>query len=233
MNNPEPTSSNPKVIALILAGGSGERFGADRPKQYVEVKGESILHHTLCAFRNFADGIVVACQKEWTDYVDAYSSEFPTLRTCPAGSTGFATLHHGIESMADLPDSTLVMIHDAVRPLVSANVITRNLEVARQKGNAITAVGTYETLLHAPDSTTASGMTARDDVYRAQTPQTFTLGTLRTLLQQAEKQGISSTQCACTLAMQLGHKLFLSEGEIINFKITTPSDLSLYETAIS
>lgn len=225
--------SAPKVIALILAGGSGERVGADRPKQYVEVKGESILHHTLCAFRNFADGIVVACQKEWTDYVDAYSSEFPTLRTCPAGSTGFATLHHGIESMADLPDSTLVMIHDAVRPLVSANVITRNLEVARLKGNAITAVGTYETLLHAPDSTTASGMTARDDVYRAQTPQTFTLGTLRTLLQQAEKQGISSTQCACTLAMQLGHKLFLSEGEIINFKITTPSDLSLYETAIS
>lgn len=230
---PEATAIKPKVIALILAGGQGERFGADRPKQYVELNGESILHHTLSAFRDYTDGIVVVCQNEWKDYVEAYSAEFPTLRTCQAGATGYESLHSGIEFLSDLPDDVIVMIHDAARPLVPASVISRNLEVASLNGNAITVVGIYETLLHSTDGTTACSMTARDESYRAQTPQTFTLGMLRNMFQQAQEKGITSSECACTLAMQLGLKLFLSEGDIINFKITTPSDMYLYETALS
>lgn len=218
---------NSKVIALILSGGSGLRLHTERPKQYVEVKGEMVLHHTLQAFRGRVDDIVVVCQDEWKDCVA------PDCRTCRAGETGFESLCSGIASLADEPADTLVMIHDAVRPLVSAEVIEDNLRVARERGNAIAAVGTYETLLQAPDGETVRSMTRREGMYRAQTPQTFTLGTLRQMMQEAQERCVMEAQSACTLACQLGYQLHLSKGDLRNFKITVPSDLELYETLIS
>lgn len=217
---------NTRVIALILSGGNGLRLHSERPKQYVEVHGEMVLHHTLKAFRGRVDDILVVCQDEWRECVGA------DCRTCVAGATGFESLRNGVSALADEPADTLVIIHDAVRPLVSAEVIEDNLRVARERGNAIAAVGTYETLLQAPDGETVRSMTRREGMYRAQTPQTFTLGTLRQMMQEAQERCVVEAQSACTLACQLGYQLHLSKGDLRNFKITVPSDLELYETLI-
>lgn len=216
---------NKKVIALILAGGKGERVSSERPKQYIEVRGESVLHHTLRAFHGKVDDIIVVCQDEWREYVGPY-------RTATAGTTGFESLCNGIAALADEAPDTLVMIHDAVRPLVSEAVIADNIEVARRCGNAIAAVETYETLLMAPNTETVRSMLRRESVYRAQTPQTFTLGTLRQMIKEARARCVVNAQSACVLATQLGYQLHLSKGDLRNFKITTPSDISLYESLI-
>lgn len=216
---------NNKVIALILAGGKGERVSPDRPKQYIEVRGESVLHHTLNAFRGMVDDIIVVCQDEWREYVGSY-------RTATAGATGFESLCNGVAALTDEAPDTFVMIHDAVRPLVGQAVIQDNITVARRCGNAIAAVETYETLLMAPNAETVRSMVRRESVYRAQTPQTFTLGTLRKMIEEARTRCVVNAQSACTLAMQLGYQLHLSKGDLRNFKITIPSDMTLYESLI-
>lgn len=221
-----------KTIAIILAGGVGQRLNAERPKQYIEVRGESILQHTLCAFRGMVDQVVVVCQQEWCSYVEGCKQEDLPLRTAPAGKTGYESLCNAITSLTNEPADTFVLIHDAVRPLVSQEVIADNLRVARECGNAIAAVSIYETLLLSPDGSTVRGMTRRESMYRAQTPQTFTLGTLRQMMQQAQERCVLDAQSACTLATQLGYELHLSQGDLRNFKITTHSDLALYEALI-
>lgn len=224
-------TSSPRIVALILAGGTGTRVGNERPKQYLEYGGESILARTLRSFRDQVDEILVVCRDEWADYVRAQA---PFVRTVTAGTTGYESLTHGIDALTATPGDTFVMIHDAVRPFVTPAIIADNLRVARAQGNAITAVPTYETLLHATDGTgTARHMTRREDVYRAQTPQTFRLASLRQMLADARALCINDAQSACTLACQLGYELHLSEGDIKNFKITTTTDLQLYEALIS
>lgn len=221
-----------KIVSIILAGGTGERIGADCPKQYIEVHGESILHHTLKALLPHVDVAVVVCQEEWQDYVNHNFSSDKEILFAPAGDTGFDSLRNGIAALEAMSTDTLVMIHDAVRPLVTAEVIIDNIRVARQLGNAITAVETYETLLLAPDGLTVCSMTRRESMFRAQTPQSFSLGVLRRMIEEARDRCIIA-QSACTLAQQLGYELHLSHGDFRNFKITTPSDLDLYETLIS
>lgn len=217
----------PRVVALILAGGTGERVDSQRPKQYHECAGESILHRTMRTFLPHVDDILVVCRPEWNEFVG------PSCRKAPAGDSGFESLCSGIAALYGESDDVLVMIHDAVRPLVTDDVIRHNLQVARQCGNAITAVETYETLLFSDNPEgRVSGMTPREGMYRAQTPQTFTLGTLRHMVSEAHRQGITRVQSPCILARQLGVPLYLSRGDLRNFKITTTSDLALYEALI-
>lgn len=227
------------IVALILAGGTGQRFGADVPKQFVSVGGKSILYHTLGAVCPHVDHTVVVCEPEWNAHVDdfAHADDFACkskrISTAPAGVTGFESLCSGVLSLHDLPDDVFVMVHDAVRPLVTADVIVENINVAQRYGNAITSVETYETLFTVPESDgVVRSMIRRDGVLRAQTPQTFTLGTLRKMISEARRLCISDAQSACVLAYQLGYELHLSPGNLRNFKITTHSDLDIYEAIL-
>lgn len=216
------------VVGLILAGGTGQRIESTVPKQFIEINGQSILHRTLAAFEGAVDKILVVCLADWADRVDS------RYTTCEAGCTGFESLSKGIAALSTYPDETFVMIHDAVRPLVTPEVIKRNLEVARTFGNAVAAIETYETLLAAPDGDgVVRSMTRREGIFRAQTPQTFTLGALRKMISEAHRLCIADAQSACVLAQQLGYELHLSPGDLRNFKITTASDLKLYQALTS
>lgn len=225
-------STSSRVVAVILAGGMGERVGTDRPKQYIEMDGESILHHTLRMFYGMVDALVVVCSADWHSYILNGMPDIPgrpELRFAEAGATGFESLCSGIFSLTDETDDTWIMVHDAVRPLVSQGIIRDNIRVAREKGNAITAVDIYETLLYAPEGDgVVQSMRRRENMFRAQTPQTFTLGTFRKMILEARKFCIHDAQSVCTLAHQLGYELHISRGDLSNFKITTPSDLELY-----
>lgn len=222
-----PNINSSHVVAIILAGGAGQRFGQAIPKQFIEIRGKSILHRTLEAFEGMVDDVVVVCQDEWREYVGSF-------HTATGGATGFESLRAGICALHNYDDNTLVVVHDAVRPLVTAEVIQQNISVARKYGNAITAVDVYETLFSAPDGDgTVRSMIRREGIFRAQTPQTFTLGTLRKMMEEAQRRCIVDAQSACVLAQQLGYELHLSPGDLRNFKITTPQDLLLYEAIYS
>lgn len=223
------------VVALLLAGGVGSRFSAMRPKQYIEVEGRAILELTMLAFERhpWVTDIYVVCAPEWADHVAllARRSHITRLRGClPSGATSFESLRHGVEGLlaAGLPKEAIVMVHDGVRPLVSADTISDNISTCRAHGNAITVVYSNEAYMHVSGRNVGDGYAARDEYMRAQTPHTFPLGRLAELLREADERGLAPSQSLFTLANELGHAdLHIAEGDLLNFKVTKPSDMRL------
>jgi 2-C-methyl-D-erythritol 4-phosphate cytidylyltransferase len=223
-------------IALILAGGTGERMHAVVPKQFMEIDGESVLLHTMKAFQQhpLIHEIYLVCMPEWEGFVkgEAKLGGIDKLKgIINAGGTCFASARNGIEFLLkkEVDPETIVLVHDAVRPLITQDVISRNIAVCLTHGNAITALSSYEAYLVTSDGNTSNGFMHREGLMRAQTPHTFPLGTLRQMMEQAKEQGISESQSIFTLAGELGiSPLHIAQGDLRNFKITEQSDILIY-----
>ena len=207
-----------------------------RPKQYIEVDGKPILSYTMRAFEKhpLVTDIYVVCSPEWNTYVEAQAGHnaFTKFRTCIAsGETSFRSMSNGIKALVTMgidPDS-IIMVHDAVRPLLSQDTITNNINVCREHGNAITVIYSNEAYMKVSGGIEASGFAMREDYMRAQTPHTFKLGTLSTLIENAAEKGISYSQSLFTLANELGYApLYIAQGNMLNFKITQPQDLKFF-----
>ena len=134
----------------------------------------------------------------------------------------------------------MVLIHDAVRPLVSQDIISRNIAVCLSRGNAITTLPSQESYMVIDSGTEtnkgetiSSAYILREKLLRAQTPHTFLLGELTTMMQEADEKGITYSQSIFTLANELGHvPLHTAEGEMMNFKLTLPSDFTIFQAIL-
>ena len=135
-------------------------------------------------------------------------------------------------------DNTVVLIHDAVRPLVSQDIISRNIAVCLSRGNAITALPSQESymVMDSPsndNALTSSSYIIREKLLRAQTPHTFLLKELSAMMHEANEKGISYSQSIFTLANELGHvPLHVAEGDVLNFKLTLPSDFTIFRAIL-
>ena len=225
-------------IALLLAGGIGSRMSDKCPKQFIEVDGESVLLHTMRAFQRHPDvtDIHVVCLPRWEKYVvsQAQAGGIGKLRgTLPAGQTAYQSICHGIEGLLEeygADGDSIVLVYDAVRPLISYEIISRSIEVCRQKGNAITAIYSHEAYLQTSDARVSDSYIERESLMRAQTPHTFPLAELRRILDEARRRGIEDHQSLFTLCNQIGyHPLYIAQGDPINFKLTEPQDLKIYQ----
>jgi len=223
-------------IALILAGGSGKRMNAPVPKQFMEIDGETVLLHTMKAFQQhpLIHDIYVVCKPQWKSFVcdEAERGGIGKLRgIVAAGESGFASVCHGIEHLAkNVSDAeAIVLVHDAVRPLITQDIISRNIAVCLTYGNAITAMPSHEAYLVTADGNSGDGFMPREGLMRAQTPHTFPLSTLRQIMQLAKERGIKESQSVFTLAGELGiAPLHIARGDLRNFKITEHSDILIY-----
>ncbi len=224
-------------IALLLAGGSGSRMGQDCPKQFMQVDGESVLLHTMRAFQRhpLVQDIYVVCADEWAACVrrEAEAGGIDKFRdTIEGGDTGFHSLRNGIRRLAILVDDpdAVVLVHDAVRPLITQDIISRNISTCLMHGNAITALASHEAFLVSRDGKTSTGFLPREGLLRAQTPHTFPLHTLREMMDQADRLGVTHSQSLFTLANELGFvPLHMAEGDALNFKLTVPQDILIYQ----
>ncbi len=227
---------NGKCVALLLAGGKGTRFNSMRPKQYIEVDGMPVISFTIKQFQThpMVTDICVVCSPEWNDYIERQASQwhFDKFRQClPSGDSSYLSVRSGISGLVQsgFPDDAMVMVHDAVRPLVSHDIITNNILACREHGNAITVIYSNESYMRVAGGNEAVGYAMREDYMRAQTPNTFRLSALRHLMAEADKQGISCSQSLFTLACELGYgPLYIAQGDILNFKITQPQDLKYF-----
>jgi len=223
-------------IALILAGGTGERMHAVVPKQFMKIDSESVLLHTMKAFQQhpLIHEIYIVCTPEWDDFVrsEAKLGGINKFRVIvPAGESSYASARNGIEHLLDAvkEPNTIVLVHDAVRPLITQDIISRNIAVCLTHGNAITALTSHEAYLVTADGNSADGFMPREGLMRAQTPHTFSLPALRQMLQLAEERGIRESQSLFTLAGELGiAPLHIAQGDLRNFKITEQSDILIY-----
>lgn len=223
-------------IALILAAGRGRRVSASLPKQFLEVDGEPIVLHTMRVFEKhpLITDIYVVCSREWSEVVLQLAQEGGVRKfrnVIVGGDNSFDSIQNGIDYLqANVQElNSTVLVHDAVRPLVSHDVISRNIAVCLTHGNAITAESSQEAFMCTDDGQSSTSYIPRHKLLRAQTPHTFPLSSLISMIEEARKRNVTFSQSLYTLANELGFvPLYVAEGDRFNFKITYPVDVELY-----
>ena len=146
-------------IALIIAGGAGNRMHQDIPKQFLTVNEKPVIVYTLEAFQEHPeiDAIAVVCIEGWDQVLRAYARQFNITKleyVVPGGKNGQDSIRNGIMELEKHYDpDDIVLIHDAIRPMVSAEIISDNIRVAREKGNAVTVIPCAEAMLQTDDGT--------------------------------------------------------------------------------
>lgn len=222
-------------IALIIAGGSGNRMGQDIPKQFMYIHDAPIIIHTLQCFQQHPDiGIIaVVCLSGWETVLQSYANQYNITKLkyiFPGGQTGMESIHNGIYGLkeAGCNDEDLVLIHDAVRPLVSQDIISNNIAICKSYGYAITGIKCREAILESWDGFSSTSCIPRDMLIRTQTPQTFTLKNILDAHEEAKSKGIIESVASCTLCAELGNReMHIVPGSEKNIKITTVEDLEI------
>lgn len=231
-------AKNPKTAAVILAGGSGERFGKEGGKQLVEIAGKPILTWSAEAFDAVADIglIVVVCPEERHDeYLRRAIDPFPFVTPvvmAPSGPTRQESAFSGMEYVPD--EYEYVVLHDGARPLVSPDLIAHTINTL--KGNfdadgAVVAHPAIDTLKVVEDGVIV-GTPDRSVFWNAQTPQVFRTGIYRRAHASALSDGFVGTDDS-SLIERLGGRVLVVEGKRDNIKLTVPEDYLMMVAAVA
>lgn len=226
-------------IALIIAGGTGARMHQDIPKQFLTVNDKPIIVYAMESFQNHPeiDGIVVACLAGWQETLKAYIKQFDITKVVavvPGGQNGQDSIRNGVYAIAEKYDyNDLILVHDAIRPLLSADIISDNIAKCKQYGNAITVIPCMEAMLKSEDAIESKNSILRNSLFRAQTPQTISVGKAVNLHKEAIKKGITNSVATCTLLLELGEKVYFARGSELNIKITTPDDITIFKALLA
>ena len=214
------------VTAIIAAGGSGRRLGAAVPKQLLEIGGRTILERSVDAFANHprVTEVIVALPAEMIAAPPGWLQRHDRVRVVAGGTRRQDSVAAAFDYVAHAAD--VVLVHDAARPFVSADLIDRCIDSAWRFGGAIAAVPAIDTVKRVKPESPApviTGTVPRESIYLAQTPQGFRRNVLADAV-AAGRAGVEATDEA-SLAEHAGHPVRVVEGDPGNVKITTPADL--------
>lgn len=214
-----------RVTAIIAAGGKGSRLGADAPKQFVDLGGRPILAHSVRALVDHprVSELIVALPPENVDRPPAWLTSSAKVKIVAGGKRRQDSVANAFDVITS---SEIVLIHDAARPFVSADLISRSIDAALAYGAAIAATAVSDTVKQVKageNGPVIHGTIPRESIYLAQTPQAFKRGVLAEAVALG-RAGVDATDEA-SLAEQAGHPVHIVEGDGGNVKITTPADL--------
>lgn len=226
-------------IAILIAGGSGKRMGQDIPKQFINVYDKPVLLYTLESFERHPqiDAIEVVCIDGWHDVLRAYARQFNISKLkwiVPGGASGQESIRNGVYNLEGKakPDD-IIVIHDGIRPLVDASVLTDVLIKAQKYGNAVTSMPYNEQIfiINPDDSSTTKQYIPRETLRRVSTPQAYRFNLLDEKYHEAfEKEiGIYGSSYTNTMMVELGVTLHFAAGSDKNIKLTTKDDLELFK----
>lgn len=225
-------------IALIIAGGIGARMQQAIPKQFMTVFDKPIIAYTMECFEKHPaiDVIAVVCLDGWDNVLESYAKQYNITKLkhiFPAGSVGQESIKNGIMGLAKIYDKdSLVLIHDAIRPNLSKDIISDCLSSIKTKGFTVVVVPCNEAMMETYDFETSNKAFPRDNLKRTQTPQGATLGQLVELHNKAKELGITESIATCTLVTEVGWKIYFSTGSGKNIKITTPEDIEIFKALL-
>ena len=219
-------------IGVIFAGGTGSRMHSkDKPKQFLEVFNIPIIIYTLRHFEESenVDAVVISCIEDWIPHLIQLIDKFHIKKVekiVPGGDTGQMSIYNGLCAAKDIAgtENTIVLIHDGVRPLINAELLTRNIECVQAYGSAITAGIVKETIVEIDEDGNVLHVPSRSNSRVAKAPQSFWLKDILAVHEQAQREGERSIVDSCTLMQQYGFKLHMIDGPNENIKITTPDD---------
>ena len=227
-------------IAIIFAGGSGIRMGAGIPKQFLEINSKPIIVHTIQLFQyhNLIDKIYISCLEGYISYVKQLVDDFRLTKVVDiiaGGDSAQESIYIGLKrcELENEKDS-IVLLHDGVRPFVNYDVITKNIESVRDKGNAITCTPCYETVLLSSDGYYVDSVPYRKDTFVAQAPQSFYLGDIIAAHEKirATPNGYKNMVDACTICNALNIPVNMVKGNQGNIKVTTPEDVYTFRALL-
>lgn len=226
-------------IAVIFAGGSGKRMNTkSRPKQFLEYQGKPIIIYTLELFDNhpMIDGIVVACISDWIPFLEKMLKKFEinkVIKIVSGGETGQESIYKGLVAAKDCSHGSkdIVLIHDGVRPLITEQTITDNINKVIEEGSCITCIPATETFVVTNDDGGLE-IPSRAHSLIARAPQSFFLKDILAAHELARAEGRCDFIDSCTMMHHYGYELARIIGPMENIKITTPTDFFIFKAMV-
>lgn len=217
-------------FAVIVAGGIGKRMKSGLPKQFMKLANQPVMLHTLRVFHDFDRElkIIIVLHSDyfnmWKSICEEYSCSVPH-KVIKGGETRFDSVKNGLEAINN--DNGFVAIHDAVRPLVNIDTISRCFDSAMKYGNALPAISPDESVR----ITVAGGNKPlnRKNIYLVQTPQVFSVARIKKAYMQEYKPDFTDD---ATVFETSGEKINIVAGDVLNIKLTTSIDLEFAETVL-
>lgn len=230
------------VFAAIFAGGKGTRMGnSDTPKQYLELGSKPVIIHTIEKFfvNDRIDEILVLCPKPWVahtrDLVKKYMPAGKKVTVIEGGATRNGTLENAmafIEENYEVDDNTIIVTHDAVRPFLTHRIISENVDAAIRYGACDTVIPATDTIVRSEDGSLISDIPDRTKMYQGQTPQSFKVKELRSVIDSLTEDEKAILTDACKIYTIKNKPVYMVEGEVFNFKITFPYDMKVANTLL-
>lgn len=221
-------------IAIIFAGGRGERLNADSiPKQFIDIDEKPLIIHTLMNFQNHKeiDKIYIAILPEYSKHMENLVKSYGIDKVkgiVNGGNSAQESIFNAlISALKENPRDSVVLIHDGVRPILTDEVISRNIASVKEFGSAITCIPAHETVLVSKDGKTPDSVPFRREIYKGQAPQSFYLGEIVEAHEKIRKRSEKYKDMidSCTIYHTLGRKTHLVEGNFGNIKVTTKEDV--------
>lgn len=220
-------------IGIIFAGGIGTRMHTkDKPKQFLDIYNKPVIIHTLEHFENCQDidAVVVACVEEWIPALNEMLSKFrieKVKKVVPGGETGQMSIFNALCAAEEFSngEKTVVLIHDGVRPLISSELLSKNIECVKKYGSCITTGVVKETIVVVDEQERISSIPNRVDCRVAKAPESFWLDEILSVDRDAISKGYTNAYDSCCLMNEYGYELHMLDGPIENIKITTPDDI--------
>lgn len=224
-------------IALIIAGGSGHRMGQAVPKQFLTIDDKPIIIYTMEGFEKhpMIDAIEVVCIDGWESVLSAYAEQFNITKLkwiVPGGNSGQESIRNGVYNLeGKVNDDDIVIIHDGIRPLVDADVLSDVIEKCKKYGNAVTSLPYNEQIFVIDDDISTTKYIPRETLRRVSTPQAYQFRLLDDKYHEAfEKEiGIYGSSYTNTMMTELGVRLYFAAGSDRNIKLTTMDDLFMFK----
>lgn len=227
------------TIALLTAAGTGTRMGQDIPKQFMYVEDKPLIIHTMEAFQNHPsiDKILVVTLPSWIEVLKAYAKQYNITKLewiIPGGNSGQESIYNGLKELEKhCNKDDIIMIHDGNRCNISSEIISDSLVTYNKFGGAVAVIPCVEVVYYSDDSgNTANKSLPRENLFRTQTPHTYSLEKLLWAHSQAKEKGITNTAATCGLMTELGEKIYFSKGSEQNLKITTVDDLMIFKALL-
>lgn len=220
--------------ALIFAGGTGQRMNSrSKPKQFLEMHGKPIILYTLERFEEHPeiDNIVVVCLESWINQLNTVINRYDIKKVqliTPGGDTGHESIYNGLKALEGVcrPDD-IILIHDGVRPMVTRELITANINTVRKYGTAITAEPATESIISSENGDLINSVPPRNSMFTAKAPQSFYYGLIWDLYQKARHDGLLTVDSAHLLSIY-GKEMHMVKSSSYNIKITTPADYYIF-----
>ena len=219
-------------IALIKAGGVGQRMGATVPKQFIMIQNKPIIIYTLEQFQMnpSIDEIVVICVAGWHDILRSYAEKFGITKLTAivdGGETSLKSIKNGIVALnKKCSDDDIILIHDGNRPVINQEIISDVLVQCRIHGSAVAAIPCTDEVMELSDNFFgAKKFLNRKKLYRIQTPDAYKFNILKKLFDNATEEQLTNIGATNTLMINQGGEVHFAQGSELNIRLTTQEDI--------